>query len=126
MMYHLKVPIFEAIKLVRLSALNGKSFYLKYLNEQQKNVLSEIIKVCGGEIIENADDCIDFMMKTVFLVCSMEYYINEKNTIQEELNKNKKYILINEKYILDSYYFMSDLGNCYKDNEYNPQKALSL
>ena len=126
MMYHFKVPIFEAIKLVRLNALNGKSFYLKYLNEQQKNVLSEIIKVCGGEIIENADDCIDFMMKTVFLVCSMEYYINEKNTIQEELNKNKKYILINEKYILDSYYFMSDLGNCYKDNEYNPQKVLSL
>ena len=126
MIYHCNVPIFEAIKLVRLNSLYGKSFYLKYLNDQQKNVLSNIIKVCGGEIIENPDDCIDFMIKTVFLVCSMEYYVNEGNSIQEELNKNKKYILINEKYILDSYYFMTDLGNSYIDDEYNPKKVLSL
>ena len=126
MMYYLNVPISHAIKLVRLNALNSKLFYLKYLKKEQKEILAEIIKVCGGEIIENDDDCIDFKIKTVFLVCSMEYYVKEEKAIKEELNNNKKYILINEKYILDSYYFMSDLGSCYDDNEYNPQKLLAL
>ena len=126
MVYHFDMAIFEAIKLVRLSVFNGKLFYLKYLNNSQKMVLGEIIKVCGGEIIENPDDCIDFMIKNIFLVCSMQYYINERNSIQEELNNYKNYIIINERYILDSYYFMTDLGNRYKDNEYNPEKIFSL
>ena len=126
LVYHNEVPIFDAIKLIRLNTLNGKSFYLKYLNENQKIILSDIIKVCGGEIIYKPDDSIDFLIKTIFLVFSMENYVNERNSIQEELNKNKKYILINEKYILDSYYFMTDLGNCYKDNEYNPEKCFCL
>ena len=126
LVHHNNVPICEAIKLIRLNTLNGKSFYLKYLDEEQKIILSDIIKVCGGEIIYNQDDSIDFMMKTIFLVCSMEYYAHERNSILEELNKNKKFILINEKFILDSYYFMTDMGNRYKDNEYNPEKCFSL
>ena len=125
LMYHNNVPINEAIKLIRLNSLNGKSFYLKYLNEEQKLVLSDIIRVCGGEIIYNQDDSIDFKIKTIFMVCSMECYEHERNSILEELDKNKKYILINEKFILDSYFFMTDLGSRYKDNEYNPEICFS-
>jgi len=126
LMYHNGIPTFDAIKLIRLNALYGKYFYLKYLDDEQKTILSDIIKVCGGEIILAPDDSIDYAMKTIFLVCSMDKYVKERNGIQEELNRNKKYILINEKFILDSYYFMTDLGDSYKDNEYNPEYCYCL
>jgi len=121
------VHLFDAIKLIRLNALNGKSFYLKYLNEQQKIILTDIIRVCGGDIyIFDPDDSINLRIKKIFLVCSMENYEKERNGIQEELRKNPYYILINEKYILDSYYFMTDLEDSYKDDEYNPEKCHNM
>lgn len=121
------VHLFDAIKLIRLNALNGKSFYLKYLNEQQKNVLADIIKVCGGEIyVFDPDDSINLRIRKIFLVCSMENYEKERNGIQEEIKKNPHYILINEKYILDSYYFMTDLEDHYKDDEYCPEFCHNL
>jgi hypothetical protein len=127
LLYHYDVPIFEAIKLIRLNSLNGKYFFLKYLDSEKKSILSDIIKVCGGEIITSIDDSIYFSsIKTIFLVCSMENYINERYSIKNDLKKNKKYILINERFILDSYYFMTDLGNSFKDKEYNPEKCYNL
>ena len=79
--------------------------------------MSDIIKVCGGEIIE-PDDSINCKMKNIYLVCSMNNYEKERRNIRNERKINPNYILVNEKFILDSYYFMTDLGDSYKDKEY--------
>jgi len=121
LVYHNDVPLFDAIKLLRLNSLNGKVFYLKYLNMQQKTILEGIVKVCGGEIINEPDESINIMMKKIFLVCSMENYDKFRNEIKEQLKKYSNFVLINEKFILDSYYFMTDLENSFKDTEYSPE-----
>ena len=124
--YHDNVPIYEAIKLIRFNALYGKFFYLKYVINSRKKILCDIIKVCGGEIIEPDDDSINFKMKKIFLVCSMSKYENERNNIINEVSNNNNYILINEKFILDCYYFMTDLGNDCSNDEYNPESCLKF
>ena len=116
----LNIP--EAIKLVRLNALNGKIFYLKYLNDEQKKILSDLISVCGGERYEppkkGGEGTINNTQK-IFLVVSKREYESKKEEIMEDLGNNKNFEMINEKFILDSYYFMTDLGDSYKDKEYS-------
>ena len=123
--YHDNVPLYEAIKLIRFNTLYGKFFYLKYVINSRKKILCDIIKVCGGEIIEpDDDDSINFKMKKIFLVCSVNKYENERNNIINEVSNNENYILVNEKFILDCYYFMTDLGNNCTNDEYNPESCL--
>ena len=120
LVFHNDVCISEAIKLVRLNALNGKCFYLKYLTEEQASILRDIIKICGGDVYEdNNDDCITYKTKKIFLVASKRQYELMKSKILSDCKKHSNYILINEKFILDSYYFMTDLGESYRDNEYS-------
>lgn len=121
LVFHNDLEISDAIKLVRLNALNGKQFYLKFLNDEQKNILRDIIGVCGGEIyyppIGDEESIIDLTKKIFLVVSKREYTLREKE-IYGEIDKHKNFVLINEKFILDSYYFMTDLGESYKDKEY--------
>ena len=121
LVFHNDIDISAAIKLVRLNALNGKIFYLKFLNDEQKSILRDIIKVCGGELyyppIGEEESIIDLTKKIFLVVSKREFTLFEKE-IKKEINMHKNYILINEKFILDSYYFMTDLGDSYTDKEY--------
>ena len=121
LVFYNDLEISDAIKLVRLNALNGKQFYLKFLNDEQKNILRDIIGVCGGEIyyppIGDEESIIDLTKKIFLVVSKREYSLREKE-IYSEIDKHKNFVLINEKFILDSYYFMTDLGESYKDKEY--------
>lgn len=122
LVFHNDVCISEAIKLVRLNALNGKIFYLKYLNEEQRTILKDIIRVCGGDIYypgKGYDEFVESKTKRIFLVASKRQYELMKNKIKIECDNHPNYILINERFILDSYYFMTDLGESYRDNEYS-------
>ena len=83
----------------------------------------------GGEIIE-PDDSINCKMKNIYLVCSMNNYEKERRNIRNERKINPNYILVNEKFILDSYYFMTGLE---VDNlinieysEYSPEYCYKL
>ena len=38
-----------------------------------------------------------------------------------EVNENSNYLLVNEKFVLDCYYFMTDLADEYQNEEYNPE-----
>ena len=121
LVFHNDLTIVNAIKLVRLNALNGKKFFLKYLAPDQNNFLTEIIKVCGGEVyyppLVNEEYILNVTQK-IFLVVSQTAYTKNKNEILKDLNEHGNYIMINEKFILDSYYFMTDLEDSYKDKEY--------
>ena len=121
MVYHDKIPLNETLMLIRLNVLYKKYFYLKYVNKQRISILSGIINICGGEIIE-PDESIEFKIKKkIFLVCSFEIYEKERNNILNEVNENSNYLLVNEKFVLDCYYFMTDLADEYQNEEYNPE-----
>ena len=121
MVYHDKIPLNETLLLIRLNVLYKKYFYLKYVNKQRISILSGIINICGGEIIE-PDESIEFKIKKkIFLVCSFEIYEKERNNILNEVNENSNYLLVNEKFVLDCYYFMTDLADEYQNEEYNPE-----
>ena len=121
MVYHDKIPLNETLLLIRLNILYKKYFYLKYVNKQRISILSGIINICGGEIIE-PDESIEFKIKKkIFLVCSFEIYEKERNNILNEVNENSNYLLVNEKFVLDCYYFMTDLADEYQNEEYNPE-----
>ena len=99
MLYHDKVPLCEALMLIRLNIFYKKYFYLKYVNKQRIRILSGIINICGGEIIE-PDESIEFKIKKkIFLVCSFEIYKNQRNIILIEINKNSNFLFINEKFV---------------------------
>ena len=120
MIFHDKVPLSEVIKLIRLNIFYEKYFYLKYVSNEGKNILSNIIQICGGKIVE-PDESISYKMSSIYLVCSMNIFEKEMDTILNEGKNNKKYIIVNEKFILNSYYFMTDLEYDFKDNEYDPE-----
>ena len=113
-----------AIKLIRISTLNNMIFDLKYLKNHpynEKNIIADIIKVCGGIIFEE----INVQNKDkVYLVISRNIYEtkNKRKEIKKDLNNNPNYFLINETFILDTYYFMTNLKDNIKDPEYNFDK----
>ena len=106
-----------AIKLIRISTLYNMVFDLKYLTFDQRNVLSDIIKLCGGKIFKR-----DFMKynNTIYLVASKRLFElkNKQQEILSDLEEYPYYVLINEKYILDTYYFMTNLKDIINDPEY--------
>ena len=52
MVYYDEIPIPETLMLIRLNIFYKKYFYLKYINKDNIDILSHIIKICGGEIID--------------------------------------------------------------------------
>ena len=119
MLYHDNVPISESIKLIRLNVFYGKYFHLKFVDKSKVGVLSNIIKTCGGEIVE-PDESLNSKMKKIFMVCSFNIYENEKNKIQDEA-KDNNCILVNEKFVLDCFYFMTFIETEFHDGEYEPK-----
>ena len=120
LIYHDKVPLSETLKLIRLNIFYEKSFCLRYVSNEDegKNILSNIIQICGGNIVE-PDESISYKMSSIYFVCSMKIYEKEKKTIENE-RKNGR-VIVNEKYILNCYYFMTDLElDCYS-KEYDPR-----
>ena len=113
--YDLDIP--TSIKLIRNCTLTNLKFDLRYLSYDQKNILIDMVKACGGIIFEKEKDKKDYEEK-IYLVASKMLYELKKDEINKELEENSFYILINEKYILDTYYFMTNLIDEINDPEY--------
>ena len=107
-----------AIKLIKICTLNNMKFDLKYLAYDQKCILTDMIKVCGGILYDKNYNYSSNDKERIYLVASKRIYEFKKEEIKEELKKNKKYLLINERFILDTYYFMTDIRNNINDPEY--------
>ena len=104
-----------AIKLIRISTLSNMKFDLKYLRNDLREILTQLIKICGGIILEK--DLKENNEKIYLVVCKRLYeYIKEK--IKNDLQKYPYYVLINERFILDTYYFMTNLEDNVNDSEY--------
>ena len=112
------VDIRLAIKLIRICTLNNMKFDLKYNLFDQNYILSDMIKVCGGAIYDKNYNYVNNANEKIYLVVSKRCYESRKEEINADLQKNKNYFLINEKFILDTYYFMTDIRNNVTDPEY--------
>ena len=113
--YDIDIP--TSIKLIRNCTLANLKFDLRYLSYDQKNILIDMVKACGGIIFEKEKEKKDYDEK-IYLVASKMLYELKKDEIKKELEENSFYILINEKYILDTYYFMTNLIDEINDPEY--------
>ena len=109
------IDVRPAIKLIRISTLADMKFDLKYLDYDQKIILNDIVKICGGMIF-NKDYRVDG--EKVYLVASKKMYRFKKDDIRKDLEKYSFYILINERFILDTYYFLTNLKENINDPEY--------
>lgn len=115
--YMIEIPL--AIKLIRISTLANMKFDLKYLDLYQKIILTNIIKICGGNIFDGQNREKD---EKIYLVASERTGFRYKEKIFKEIDDNPLFILINEKYILDTYYFMTNLIDNINDSEYTFSK----
>ena len=111
------IDISIAIKLIKICTLNNMKFDLKYLAYDQKCILTDMIKVCGGIIYDKNYNFVNKEEK-IYLVCGKRIYEYKKNEIALDLKKNSNYQLINERFIIDTYYFMTDIRDHINDEEY--------
>lgn len=115
--YRIDIPL--AIKLIRISTLANMKFDLKYLDIYQNIILLDIIKSCGGNIYdgENREK-----NEKIYMVISERTGFRYKEEILKSMEDNPFYILINERFILDTYFFMTNLINNINDPEYTFSK----
>ena len=112
LIYNSNIGVPEALKLIRYNIFFNSYFDLDYYyNKEGYEILKDIIINCGGEIYNPKEKNKDKDMK-FFFVCSSDDYILHKDEINKEkkfLHKNAK--VISDKYIINSFYFMSNLEN---------------
>lgn len=121
--YHVEISI--AIKMIRMSTLANMKFDLKYLESKKEwEILKEIIECCGGIIfnknnIKPKTDVIKENEK-IYLIISYKVYDSgvREAEIKKDLKENPYYAVVNEKYILDSYYLMTNLKDQINTTEY--------
>ena len=102
----------KLINLLRINIFYNKIFNIDYVDDEKKIIIKNIIFTLGGKVFE-PDDIYDLDIKPT------HYIISDSNTkINNQIKKNKSlYYLINENYIFDSYYLLSELDE--KDEKYS-------
>ena len=119
--FNYNISISDAIKLIRYNIFYKSIFSLKYYKGvyDGKEYLKNIIENCGGEIIkENKINKEDENYK-LFFICRRDDYYKFKDKIEKDLKIFKNSKVVNDKYILDSFYFMTNLEKELDSNEYS-------
>ena len=117
LIYNSNIKVPDALKIIRYNIFYNSCFNLKFYKNNGINILKEIIKNCGGIIIEDIKNKNEYKELKLFYVCSFEDY----NKYKEDIKKEKIWMdnakVVSEKYILNSFYFMTNL----EDELDNPQ-----
>ena len=117
LIYNSNIRVPDALKIIRYNIFYNSYFNLKFYKNNGINILKEIIKNCGGIIIEDNKNKNEYKELKLFYVCSFEDY----NKYKEDIKKEKIWMdnakVVSEKYILNSFYFMTNL----EDELDNPQ-----
>ena len=110
----MRVP--EALKIIRYNIFYNSCFNLDFYVKKGKEILSEIIKNCGGVILVNKYQYKKDMK--LYFVCFCDDYGKYK----EEINKEKIWMenakVVSDKYIINSFYFMTNLENELNNHQY--------
>ena len=118
--YNFNVDISIILNLIRYNIFHQTYFNLKYYNNNPNNrlsILSDIIECCGGQIYKEKENN-NNNIKILF-VCAEEDYSFFKDKIKKDLIIYENSKLINDKYIIDSFYFMTNLEKEIDSPEYS-------
>ena len=125
LVYNLNMCVPEALKLIRYNIFYNSCFDLSFYKKESLdifidikepiNILSEIIKNCGG-IIYNERDKNKIKGMKFFFVCTSENYQKYKEDIKKAKIGKENTKVVSDKYILNSFYFMTNLENELGDN----------
>ena len=110
--YDIQVP--DALKLIRYNIFYNTYFSLKFYQGEGKNILKDIIENCGGKIIQK-----NINNEKIFYICRKEDFTSLKYNIKKEIYFNEKSKIVTERYILDSFYFMTNLEKELDEPEYS-------
>ena len=120
LIYNSNMRVSEALKMIRYNIFYNSCFYLNFYIKSGREILKEIIKNCGGIILENRNQYIKGMKS--FIVCFCDDYIKYKEDIKKEKIWMKNSKVISDKYIINSFFFMTNLENELN----NPQYCLDI
>ena len=112
------IDIGLCIKLLRICTLNNMSFYIKYISESKINIILDLVRTCGGNIITDINNNGNTENKIIYLVTYNDYYKDNKQEIEKDLKNYPNLVLLDVRFIIDSYYFMTDIRDNIYDNEY--------
>ena len=118
-LFNYDINVSDSLKLIRYNIFYNTYFNLKYYkndNGDGINILKNIIENCGGQLFEeNKYNKIN----KLFFVCRKEDYLKFKDEIQKEIKIYNNSEVVNDKFILDSFYFMTNLESELNDPEYS-------
>ena len=115
----MRVP--EALKIIRYNIFFNSCFDLSFYKRKGLEVLKDIINNCGGIIYDKKEKNKYEGMKFYF-VCFIEDYNTYKEEIKKEKIGKENPKVISDKYIINSFYFMTNL----ESELVNPQYCLDL
>ena len=114
--FYFDINVPDAIKLIRYNIFYNRYFCLKFY-KGEKSILKDIIENCGGQIFD--DNKQNKNNVKIFYICKKDDYSFVKDKIKERLISNKESKVVTEQYILDSFYFMTNLEDEINDSEYS-------
>ena len=113
--FYYDIHVQDALKLIRYNIFFNRYFCLKYY-KGEKVILKEIILNCGGQIIETNKESEN--NNKIFYICRKDDYFSLKEKIEKELMCNKESKVVTDRYILDSFFFMTNLESEIDDTDY--------
>ena len=122
LIYNSNMRVPETLKIIRYNIFYNSYFQMQFYSGDGKNILKEIIKNCGGVILDKYNQEKDFSDPKIYFVCSIEEYKQNKDEIKKEKIGMENSKVVSDKYILNSFFFMTNLENELE----NPQYRLDL
>ena len=111
--YNIHVP--DIIKFIRYNIFYKNYFNLKFYKGEGKNILIDTIETCGGEVFDEKNNNQDYKL---FFVCRKDDYSELRDEIEKGLLIYENALVVSDKYIFDSFYFMTNLEDELNDPEY--------
>ena len=112
--FYYDIHVSDIIKFIRYNIFYKNYFNLKFY-KGEKNILIYTIESCGGEIFDKKNIMQDYKL---FFVCRKDDFSELRDEIEKELLIYEDALVVSDKYIVDSFYFMTNLEDELNDPEY--------